>query len=106
VILRGNEDLVRSDIEGIANGRATLSPDGNTYEINGRAYEVEGNGTVFPKSGPGLVEMDRIEYAALKEIAKNKGDAGKSQQLQRDPKFVNNPEKVEKAKAVYDGTYK
>ncbi|GAA2445989.1 hypothetical protein [Streptomyces glaucus] len=106
VILRGNEDLVRADIEGIANGRATLSPDGNTYEINGRTYEVEGNGTVFPKSGPGLVEMDRIEYAALKEIARNKGDIGKSQQLQRDPKFVDNPAKVQKAKQIYDGTYK
>jgi Flp pilus assembly pilin Flp len=106
VILRGNEDLVRADIEGIANGRATLSADGNTYEINGRAYEVEGNGTVFPKSGPGLVQMDRIEYAALKEIARNKGDVGKSQQLQRDPKFVDNPEKVAKAKAVYDGTHR
>ncbi|MFH9010364.1 hypothetical protein ACH4C6_03230 [Streptomyces sp. NPDC017943] len=106
VILRGNEDLVRADIEGIANGRATLSADGNTYEINGRAYEVEGNGTVFPKSGPGLVQMDRIEYAALKEIARNKGDVGASQQLRRDPKFVGNPEKVEKAKAVYDGTYR
>ncbi|MFF0888513.1 hypothetical protein [Streptomyces sp. NPDC003456] len=106
VILRGNEDLVRADIEAIANGRATLSADGNTYEINGRAYEVEGNGTVFPKSGPGLVEMDRIEYAALKEIARNKGDVGASQQLQRDPKFVGNPEKVAKAKAVYDGTYR
>ncbi|MFE1754571.1 hypothetical protein ACFW88_29180 [Streptomyces anandii] len=106
VILRGNEDLVRSDIEGIANGRAKLLSDGNTYEINGRTYEVEGNGTVFPKSGPGLVELDRIEYAALKEIARNKGDISKSQQLQRDPKFVNNPAKVQKAKEIYDGTYK
>ncbi|WP_405869659.1 Flp family type IVb pilin [Streptomyces sp. NBC_00005] len=106
VILRGNEDLVRADIEGIAKGRADLLPDGNTYEINGRQYRVEDTGTVFPVSGPGLVDMDRIEYAALKEIARNKGDLSKSQQLQRDPKFVNNPDKVAKAKQVYDGTYK
>ena len=106
VILRGNEDLVRTDIEGIAKNRATLSADGNTYEINGRKYRVEDNGTVFPVSGPGLVEMDRTEYAALKEIVRNKGDLSKSQQLQRDPKFVDNPEKVAKAKQVYDGTYK
>ncbi|MGH1551851.1 hypothetical protein ACRAWF_05940 [Streptomyces sp. L7] len=59
VILRGNEDLVRADIEGIAKNRAALSADGNTYEINGRKYRVEDNGTVFPVSGPGLVEMDR-----------------------------------------------
>ncbi|MEU4464941.1 hypothetical protein AB0G20_14705 [Streptomyces sp. NPDC024017] len=106
VILRGNEDLVRADIEAIAKGRAKLLPDKNTYEINGRAYRVEDTGTVFPVSGPGLVDMDRIEYAALKEIVRNKGDLSKSQQLQRDPKFVNNPDKVAKAKQVYDGTYK
>ena len=106
VILRGNEDLVRADIEAIAKGRARLLPDGNMYEINGRQYGIEDTGTVFPKSGPGLVDMDRIEYAALKEIVRNKGDLGKSQQLQRDPKFVNNPDKVAKAKRVYDGTYK
>ncbi|MEU3335660.1 hypothetical protein [Streptomyces sp. NPDC006668] len=106
VILRGNENLVRSDIEGIAKGRAKLLPDGNTYEINGRRYRVEDTGTVFPVSGPGLVDMDRIEYAALKEIVRNKGDLGNSQALRRDPKFVNNPDKVAKAKQVYDGTYK
>jgi Flp pilus assembly pilin Flp len=106
VILRGNEDLVRADIEAIAKGRAKLLPDKNTYEINGRAYRVEDTGTVFPVSGAGLVDMDRIEYAALKEIVRNKGDLSKSQQLQRDPKFVNNPDKVAKAKQVYDGTYK
>ncbi len=106
VILRGSEDAVRSDIEAIAKGRAKLLPDGNTYEINGRRYGIEESGTVFPKSGPGLVDMDRIEYAALKEIVRNKGDLSKSQQLQRDPKFVNNPDKVAKAKKVYDGTYK
>ncbi|MER7477015.1 hypothetical protein ABTX60_05045 [Streptomyces sp. NPDC126510] len=106
VILRGNEDLVRADIEAIAKGRAKLLPDKNTYEINGRTYRVEDTGTVFPVSGPGLVDMDRIEYAALKEIVRNKGDLSKSQQLQRDPKFVNNPDKIAKAKQVYDGTYK
>ena len=106
VILRGNENLVRDDIEGISKGRAKLLPDGNTYEINGRRYRVEDTGTVFPVSGPGLVDMDRIEYAALKEIVRNKGDLEKSQALRRDPKFVNNPDKVAKAKQVYDGTYK
>ncbi len=89
-----------------AKGRAKLLPDNNTYEINGRTYRVEDTGTVFPVPGPGLVAMDRIEYAALKEIVRKKGDLSKSQQLQRDPKFVNNPDKVVKAKQVYDGTYK
>ncbi|MFD6171361.1 hypothetical protein [Streptomyces coeruleorubidus] len=52
-----------------AKGRAKLLPDNNTYEINGRTYRVEDTGT-------------------------EKGDLSKSQQLQRDPKFVNNPDKV------------
>lgn len=47
-----------------AKGRAKLVPDNNMYEINGRAYRVEDTGTVFPESGPGLVDMDRIENAA------------------------------------------
>ncbi|KDN79995.1 hypothetical protein DF19_23165 [Streptomyces olindensis] len=59
-----------------------------------------------PAPDPGLAQLDRIEYAALKEIARNKGDVGKSQQLRRDPKFVDNPAKVDKAKAIYDGTYR
>lgn len=104
VILKGNEADVQNDIKGIAEGRAELVDNGNAYEINGRKYGVEGNGRTFPISGKGLVELDRNEYAALKEIAKAGGRTD-SPALTRDPRFADHPEVVEKAKKVYDGTY-
>ncbi|MFJ2215981.1 hypothetical protein [Streptomyces sp. NPDC087864] len=104
IILKGNEKAVDDDIQGIAEGKADLLDDKNTYEINGRRYRVEGNGRTYPVSGKGLVEMDRNEYAALKEIARAGGRTD-SPALTRDPRFTEHPEAVEKAKNVYDGTY-
>ncbi|MEU3186858.1 Hint domain-containing protein [Streptomyces sp. NPDC006923] len=104
IILRGMEKQVDDDIKGIAEGRARLDPDGNTYRINGRSYEVKPNGTVFPKDGPGLVNLDRVEYSALQLIAK--GDPKSLQQLEKNPKFTNNPQAVAKAREIYEGTYK
>jgi len=65
VVLRGNEDAMRDDVAQIAAGNARWNPATNRYEINGRSYGVETNGTVFPDSGPGIVKLDRNEYAAL-----------------------------------------
>ncbi|MDX3851666.1 Hint domain-containing protein [Streptomyces sp. AK02-01A] len=104
IILRGMEKQVDDDIKAIAEGRARLDPDGNTYRVNGRSYEVKSNGTVFPKDGPGLVNLDRVEYSALQLIAK--GDPKSLQQLERNPKFTNNPQAVAKAREIYEGTYK
>lgn len=105
VILRGHESAVRSDVEQIAAGRAKWDSDASRYEINGRTYGVEGSGKVFPDSGPGLVRLDRNEYAALQQIALAGGDLSKAQQLTRNPRFINNPDAVAKAKSIYDGTY-
>ncbi|MFI6641995.1 Hint domain-containing protein [Streptomyces sp. NPDC050504] len=105
VILKGREADVEADIQGIAEGRAKLVDNGSAYEINGRKYGVEDNGRTFPISGKGLVELDRNEYAALKEIAKAGGRTDVPA-LTRNPRFANNPGVVEKAKQVYDGTYK
>lgn len=58
-----------------------------------------------PDSGAGIVKLDRNEYAALKEIAKADGDPSKVPAFSRDPRFVNNPQVIAKAKAIYDGTY-
>ncbi|MFE2945011.1 hypothetical protein ACFXKG_39170 [Streptomyces sp. NPDC059255] len=104
IILKGNEKAVDDDIKGIAEGKADLLDDKNTYEVNGRRYRVESNGRTYPVSGKGLVEMDRNEYAALKEIARAGGRTD-SPALTRDPRFTEHPEAVEKAKNVYDGTY-
>jgi hypothetical protein len=74
-------------------------------EVNGRAYGVEGAGTVYPDSGPGIVKLDRNEYAALQQIAKAKGDVSAAPQLTRNPRFTDNPEAVQKALDIYNGTY-
>ena len=105
IILRGYEDPVRGDVKGIADGEATWNPATNRYEINGRSYGVEPNGTTFPDSGPGLAKLDRNEYAALTELAKADGDPSKVIPFQRAPRFVNNPDAVAKAIAIYRGTY-
>ncbi len=60
---------------------------------------------MYPDSGPGLVKLDRNEYMALKEWLKADGDASRSKQFQHAPRFLNNPEAVQKAKEIYDGTY-
>ena len=105
MILRGNEDSVRRDVSEIAAGNAQWNPQTGRYEINGRTYGVEQNGTVFPDSGPGIVKLDRNEYAALKEIARADGDVSKVNAFTRHPRFVNNPDAIATAKSIYDGTY-
>jgi hypothetical protein len=60
---------------------------------------------VYPDSGPGIVKLDRNEYAALQQIAKAKGDVSAAPQLTRNPRFTDNPEAVQKALDIYNGTY-
>ncbi|EME97745.1 hypothetical protein J7W19_10770 [Streptomyces mobaraensis NBRC 13819 = DSM 40847] len=105
VILQGFADDVDKDIAAIAEGRAKLTADGNRYEINGRTYGVEPGGRVYPDSGPGIAILDRNEYAALQQVAKAKGDISAAPQLTKNPRFVNNPQAVQKALAIYHGTY-
>ncbi|GHF19104.1 hypothetical protein [Streptomyces morookaense] len=104
VILRGYTDAINRDIAQIAEGRAKLEG-GNHYVINGRSYGVERGGTVIPVSGPGIVQLDRNEYAALQQIVKAKGNLDAAPQLTKNPRFVNNPEAVQKALDIYHGTY-
>jgi hypothetical protein len=99
-------DDVRSDIQDIADGRAKLEDDGSTYLVNGRKYTVEGNGTVYPMSGPGLVEMSRGEYKALQAIVRNNGDLMKCQkQFANDPSINGDPQNVPTAYALYSRYY-
>ncbi|MFI7410357.1 hypothetical protein ACIBU0_17015 [Streptomyces sp. NPDC049627] len=101
--MRGREQEVARDIEEIAAGRANFNTSTSRYEVDGRSYGVEENGTMFPDSGPGIVQLDRIEYAALKQVTRAKGDLSAAPQLTRDPKFVNHPEAVQKALKIYNG---
>ncbi|MEU3741911.1 PrsW family intramembrane metalloprotease [Streptomyces sp. NPDC032198] len=103
VIMRGHEREVAQDIEGIAAGRAEWVKSLSRYKINGRTYGVEESGTVFPDSGANIVNLNRVEYGALREIARARGDVSASPRLARDPKFVENPEAIEKALKIYNG---
>ncbi|MFJ7206923.1 hypothetical protein ACIQWR_25745 [Streptomyces sp. NPDC098789] len=105
VILRGQQESIAQDIADIAGGKAKYVKETDRYEVNGRTYGVEGSGRVYPDSGPGIVKLDRNEYAALQQIAKAKGDLSAAPQLTRNPRFTNNPGIVDKALAIYHGTY-
>ncbi|MBC3844449.1 hypothetical protein GXW82_42905 [Streptacidiphilus sp. 4-A2] len=104
VILRGQGGEINDDIAQIADGRATFDGATNNYGINGRLYRVEPSGTVYPVSGPGIVQLDRNEYAALQGIAKSGGDMDRfASSFGRNPRFT--PQIVQKALAVYEGRY-
>jgi len=105
VLLRGHEGAFTEDVRQIATGRARFVKELQAYEINGRTYRVEPTGTVFPVSGIGLVNLDRNEYSALREIARANGDPASVAAFTRDPRFVNNPGAIAKAKAIYDGIF-
>ncbi|MGW6617759.1 hypothetical protein ACWGA0_30435 [Streptomyces erythrochromogenes] len=105
VILRGHQGHIAQDISDIAHGKAAYDPAIDRYEVNGRTYGVEPSGRVYPDAGPGIVKLDRNEYAALQQIAKAKGDISAAPQLTRAPRFTNNPGLVEKALAIYNGTF-
>ncbi|MFF0477015.1 hypothetical protein [Streptomyces sp. NPDC004284] len=105
VILRGRQSAVAQGIADIAGGKATYVKELDRYEVNGRVYGVEDSGRVYPDSGPGIVKLDRNEYAALQQVAKAKGDVSAAPQLTRNPRFTNNPGIVEKALAICNGTY-
>ncbi|QKW51355.1 hypothetical protein [Streptomyces buecherae] len=97
---------VRDDIADIAAGRAHFNTSTQRYEINGRTYGVEPSGTVFPDSGTGILNLGRTEYSALKHILKCKGDLTVARmQFERNPKFANHPEMVERAIALFRKYY-
>jgi hypothetical protein len=105
IALRGNEGVFGDDVRQIAAGTARWDAGTQRYVINGRSYGVEANGTVFPDPGPGLVKLNRVEFKALQQIVNANGDLGKIPAFSHDPAFLNNPQAIAKAKAIYNGTY-
>ena len=84
VVLPGTD--VAGDLAGIAAGRGRWVEETSRYEINGRTYAVESTGTVFPDSGPGLVNLSRSEYKVLKQLIGSDGDVDAARDaLRRDP---------------------
>jgi hypothetical protein len=83
VVLPGVE--TDADIAAIKNGQATHLHD-NLYKVNGRTYGLETpSGTVYPVRGKGFVELDRLEFTALKGLLAHGGDRAAAQ---RDPKIA------------------
>ncbi|WP_461297412.1 hypothetical protein [Streptomyces harbinensis] len=94
---------MRADIGEIAAGNAHFDSTKQRYEVNGRTYGIEPSGTVFPASGPGIIELDRVEYDALKQISRANGDLKKLEPMFNNaPKFKNNREAVERAISLYE----
>ncbi|MEV6963443.1 hypothetical protein AB0M97_30695, partial [Streptomyces sp. NPDC051207] len=106
VILPEFKENVRQDISEIAAGRADFDPETQRYTVNGRRYAVEPHGRIFPVDGPGFVEMNRVEYSALKAIMRADGDLSKVETMfSKAPQFRENPLSVEKAKELYRKYY-
>lgn len=55
------------DIEALNAGKFERIAD--DYIVNGRIYGYHPDmGTVYPKSGPGIINMDRVEHQLLKKL--------------------------------------
>jgi hypothetical protein len=84
VVLPGTD--VAADLADISAGRGEWNAESNRYGVNGRSYAVESTGTVFPVSGPGLVNLSRPEYKVLKQLIGADGDVDAARAaLRRDP---------------------
>ncbi|MFE1787120.1 hypothetical protein ACFW7J_01740 [Streptomyces sp. NPDC059525] len=106
IILPETKDLVRQDIAEIAAGRADFDPVKQIYTVNGRSYGVEQTGRTFPVSGPGLINLDRVEFEAMKAIMRADGDLSKVDKMFKNaPKFKENPEKVQRMIDLYREYY-
>jgi len=84
IVLPGTD--VAGDLADISAGRGRWVDETSRYEVNGRTYAVESTGTVFPESGPGLVNLSRSEYKVLKQLIGSDGDINAARDaLRRDP---------------------
>ncbi|MEV0650969.1 hypothetical protein AB0I28_37530 [Phytomonospora sp. NPDC050363] len=64
----------KKDLQDIKDGKAVWNPQTSRYEVNGRIYGFEPNGTLFPATGDGFEKLNRGEYKALQTIIGSKGD--------------------------------
>jgi hypothetical protein len=74
-------------IAAIKNGQATHLRD-NLYKVNGRTYGLETpSGTVYPVRGKGFVELDKLEFTALKGLLAHGGDRAAAEREPRIARF-------------------
>lgn len=57
---------ISDDLKALESGDFTRK--GEDYVVGGRTYGVEESGTVYPKSGPGIVKVDRAQHQLLKRL--------------------------------------
>ncbi|MFJ3515438.1 MULTISPECIES: hypothetical protein [unclassified Streptomyces] len=106
VILPEVKEAVRADIAEIAAGRADFDGLTQRYTVNGRSYAVEPSGRIFPESGAGFIQLDRVEYSALKAIMRADGDLSKVEMMfSKNPKFAENPKSVQRMIDLYREYY-
>lgn len=106
VILPEVKEAVKADIAEIAAGRAEFDAQTQRYTVNGRSYVVEPSGRMFPEAGPGFINLDRVEYSALKAIMRADGDLSKVEMMfSKNPKFKENPESVQRMIDLYREYY-
>lgn len=85
---------VAADIEAIRQGQARWDRQTQRYELpNGRIYGVEGSGTVFPVTGPGMVRLGRGEYQALQHHIRAGGDRQRAEAAMARNPFVTEDDK-------------
>ena len=72
---------IDQDISNIVAGK--VSPKGDNFHVNGRTYGFHSDktssnyGTIFPRSGPGLVDLDRAQTKYLGMLNSNPEGAAK-----------------------------
>jgi len=72
----GGIDL-RVDIAEINSGKATLLSGGDILTSSGRVYGTHpGSSTIFPRTGPGLVQLSQAEFGIYTDMVKNGGLQG------------------------------
>jgi hypothetical protein len=77
-----------NDVAAINAGNATFDPNEQTYTVMGRRYKIKSNGTMYPLDGPGLVNLSRAEFNALKVMVRHKGDLDTAwEAIRRDPRM-------------------
>lgn len=76
------------DIADINAGKARYDPETQSYITSGRRYKIKDNGTMYPLDGPGLVNLSREEFNALKTMVKHRGDLEQAwDAIRRDPRM-------------------
>ncbi|WP_279324058.1 hemagglutinin repeat-containing protein [Stenotrophomonas sp. LMG 10879] len=72
-VLMGGDDI-DGDIREINSGQGILLPDGNVAVSSGRVWGAHpGSATMFPRSGPGIVQLSQAEFRLYRDMVRQNG---------------------------------